>query len=619
MGQAHRLVNNCLGCGRVVCEVEGEGPCGFCGNPVLRPENMDQQAEAERLMKEWETDASLSHTYFVAVEHKARLIRQDKEQGQSKNVVDEDTDWYEVKGDVWQSDTVRKQALDMMLRQDAEEQYARENVTSSINFNTGVIEDKKIVVDRAKQKALVAEMLREDKQGQEIEDRMMKLQQDKRLREKDVEVLDSIRDVYKDKIKKAEEKKADDKHGFGIKLAKKVENDDCYQEFIGAIQAKSEQKTEIGEDKFDKAFYRLGRDDNKCLSMYQPWASLLVYGFKRFEGRHWDTNYRGPLWIHAGAKEPDEATIKSVEGQYRKLYEGVDMPPLPQSYPTGCVIGVVDLQDVIDQKQYTEVVPKRYTGESTSEFLFVVRNPRRLMVNIRCPGSKGIFEINDGMVTNAINTLKRISTSWFPYYADSLSSSKATTENSASMAKQQHATLTKASSKSSSLVEAFTNTRIFKLGPDLDAKLEEFIKAFEKANFKKIEKGESGLFDNSIDQYLPGHEALRAGLAQLLAEVFEVSAATAEVSVPNKVDFYAVTKNTRKFDMRKMPYSILITMGKKAEIQFDGTSNSLMGGSAIMPTTISGSVGQLAFVKVPKTAANAGLSMIGETSLIAFH
>lgn len=36
-----------------------------------------------------------------------------------------------------------------------------------------------------------------------------------------------------------------------------------------------------------------------CLSMHQPWASLLVLGFKRFEGREWTSKYRGPLWIHA--------------------------------------------------------------------------------------------------------------------------------------------------------------------------------------------------------------------------------------------------------------------------------------------------------------------------------
>lgn len=37
-----------------------------------------------------------------------------------------------------------------------------------------------------------------------------------------------------------------------------------------------------------------------CLTMHQPWASLLVYGIKRAEGRGWNTDFRGRLWIHAG-------------------------------------------------------------------------------------------------------------------------------------------------------------------------------------------------------------------------------------------------------------------------------------------------------------------------------
>lgn len=34
-------------------------------------------------------------------------------------------------------------------------------------------------------------------------------------------------------------------------------------------------------------------DEGVCLSLHQPWASLLVYGFKRAEGRVWNTEYRG--------------------------------------------------------------------------------------------------------------------------------------------------------------------------------------------------------------------------------------------------------------------------------------------------------------------------------------
>ena len=44
-------------------------------------------------------------------------------------------------------------------------------------------------------------------------------------------------------------------------------------------------------------------DDGMCLSMHQPWASLLVMGIKIHEGRTWYSQHRGRLWIHAGIRD----------------------------------------------------------------------------------------------------------------------------------------------------------------------------------------------------------------------------------------------------------------------------------------------------------------------------
>ena len=71
----------------------------------------------------------------------------------------------------------------------------------------------------------------------------------------------------------------------------------------------------------------------RALTVKQPWATLLVAGVKDVENRSWSTNHRGPLWIHAG--------------------KGRDAPPpgvtLDESldYPTGVLLGTVDLVDII--------------------------------------------------------------------------------------------------------------------------------------------------------------------------------------------------------------------------------------------------------------------------------
>ncbi|XP_065866734.1 myosin-9-like isoform X2 [Euphorbia lathyris] len=74
---------------------------------------------------------------------------------------------------------------------------------------------------------------------------------------------------------------------------------------------------------------------NQCLTMHQPWASLLIYGIKRIEGRSWPAPIRGRLWIHAASKVPEEATIKAMEDFYREIYavNGTTDIKFPERYP----------------------------------------------------------------------------------------------------------------------------------------------------------------------------------------------------------------------------------------------------------------------------------------------
>lgn len=41
----------------------------------------------------------------------------------------------------------------------------------------------------------------------------------------------------------------------------------------------------------------------KAITIWQPWASLLACGAKKYETRSWETSYRGPIALHA-AKKP---------------------------------------------------------------------------------------------------------------------------------------------------------------------------------------------------------------------------------------------------------------------------------------------------------------------------
>ena len=50
-----------------------------------------------------------------------------------------------------------------------------------------------------------------------------------------------------------------------------------------------------------------------ALSLHQPLASFMVHGIKQSEGRVWDSDFRGELWIHAASKAVDAAEIAQWE------------------------------------------------------------------------------------------------------------------------------------------------------------------------------------------------------------------------------------------------------------------------------------------------------------------
>jgi hypothetical protein len=62
----------------------------------------------------------------------------------------------------------------------------------------------------------------------------------------------------------------------------------------------------------------------RALSLWQPWATLVVVGAKRFETRGWGTNHIGPLAIHAA---------KSFQPECRAL---CDREPFRSALATGC-------------------------------------------------------------------------------------------------------------------------------------------------------------------------------------------------------------------------------------------------------------------------------------------
>lgn len=71
----------------------------------------------------------------------------------------------------------------------------------------------------------------------------------------------------------------------------------------------------------------------KVLTIKEPWASLIINGYKKYEFRSWKTNYRGKILIHAGM---------SLECEMLERFKDYDL-----NCVKGAIIGEADIVDCI--------------------------------------------------------------------------------------------------------------------------------------------------------------------------------------------------------------------------------------------------------------------------------
>ncbi len=119
----------------------------------------------------------------------------------------------------------------------------------------------------------------------------------------------------------------------------------------------------------------------KALSIRQPWAWLIVNGYKPVENRNWKTNYRGKILVHAGKAMTDD--------DYHIAYEiakneGINIPH-PDEYNFGGIIGETEIVDCVTQHD---------SPFFFGPFGFVLDNSYPLPFR-PCKGKLGLFEVKE--------------------------------------------------------------------------------------------------------------------------------------------------------------------------------------------------------------------------------
>lgn len=135
----------------------------------------------------------------------------------------------------------------------------------------------------------------------------------------------------------------------------------------------------------------------KALSIWQPWASLIAVGAKRYETRSWPTRYRGPIAIHAARHWSEECA--AVFSRYAVQADlapsiGIDPPLLKHDLPFGAIVAVAQLEDCIPTTKLRGQILGEYSlgNFSPGRFAWHIGRVERLLRPIPCTGRQGLWE-----------------------------------------------------------------------------------------------------------------------------------------------------------------------------------------------------------------------------------
>lgn len=152
----------------------------------------------------------------------------------------------------------------------------------------------------------------------------------------------------------------------------------------------------------------------RAISLWQPWATLLVCGRKTIETRHWPTNYRGPLLIHAAKRWTlNQRIICTSAPVYMALldsgYSGAQFANT--SLPLGKIIGIVEVTSCYNVNEGKDLLRRHfadnknepYFGDySDGRFAWLTKNQNELEEPFEEKGRQGFWDVDESRLSERI-------------------------------------------------------------------------------------------------------------------------------------------------------------------------------------------------------------------------
>lgn len=124
----------------------------------------------------------------------------------------------------------------------------------------------------------------------------------------------------------------------------------------------------------------------RALSIRQPWAWLVVNGYKDIENRTWSTAFRGRIYVHAGRR-----TINDDYPEQREYVTRAGIV-IPARLPRGAIVGEVTIAGCVDNSD---------SPWFCGPFGFTLVDAIAYETPVPCRGQLGFFSVDESTIAQA--------------------------------------------------------------------------------------------------------------------------------------------------------------------------------------------------------------------------
>lgn len=132
----------------------------------------------------------------------------------------------------------------------------------------------------------------------------------------------------------------------------------------------------------------------KAITIWQPWAQLVITGAKRVETRGHNTNVRERIAIHA-AKQDHAGILLHIPAEELAFFQATGVTSIPEP-PTGAVLGTIQLANCVPIEElygteYDTPQERAFGDWSHGRYGWIMQQPERFTRPVPAKGAQGFW------------------------------------------------------------------------------------------------------------------------------------------------------------------------------------------------------------------------------------